>query len=181
MPTSFPMPIPHAPSGFVNQAALDAAFTIPINDVAAQVAVLQPRLQVTQVTTGQAMTNGAFTTITGYATADVDTFGGSTFNTATGIWTCPAAGQYEISGQVTVTSGGTRLIVGLRKNGAATMFHGAYQPGSSVTQITGLILPKEFTLAQNDTIDLAAQVNTTSITTLSNNGNNPYLRIKRVG
>lgn len=33
MPTSFPMSIPHAPTGFVNQAALDAAFSTPINDL----------------------------------------------------------------------------------------------------------------------------------------------------
>lgn len=33
MATSFPMPLPHAPTGFVNQAALDAAFTTPINDL----------------------------------------------------------------------------------------------------------------------------------------------------
>lgn len=36
MSTTFPMAIPHAPTGFVNQAALDAAFTTPINDLAAQ-------------------------------------------------------------------------------------------------------------------------------------------------
>lgn len=35
MPTSFPMSTPHAPTGFVTQAALDAAFTVPINDAAA--------------------------------------------------------------------------------------------------------------------------------------------------
>jgi len=34
--TSFPMSLPHAPTGFVNQAALDTAFTTPINDLAAQ-------------------------------------------------------------------------------------------------------------------------------------------------
>lgn len=33
MPTSFPMSIPHAPTGFVNQAALDTAFSTPINDL----------------------------------------------------------------------------------------------------------------------------------------------------
>lgn len=33
MPTSFPMSLPHAPTGFVNQAALDTAFTTPINDL----------------------------------------------------------------------------------------------------------------------------------------------------
>lgn len=37
MATSFPMSLPHAPTGFVNQAALDTAFTTPINDLAAQV------------------------------------------------------------------------------------------------------------------------------------------------
>jgi hypothetical protein len=35
MPTSFPMSIPHSPTGFVNQASLDNAFTVPINDLAA--------------------------------------------------------------------------------------------------------------------------------------------------
>lgn len=40
MSTSFPMTIPHAPTGFVNQAALDTAFTVPINDLAALVAAL---------------------------------------------------------------------------------------------------------------------------------------------
>jgi hypothetical protein len=33
VPTTFPMSIPHAPTGSVNQAALDAAFSIPINDL----------------------------------------------------------------------------------------------------------------------------------------------------
>lgn len=37
MSTTFPMSLPHAPTGFVNQAALDTAFTTPINDLAAQV------------------------------------------------------------------------------------------------------------------------------------------------
>lgn len=38
MATTFPMTLPHAPTGFVNQAALDTAFTTPINDLAALVA-----------------------------------------------------------------------------------------------------------------------------------------------
>lgn len=37
MPTSFPMSIPHAPTGFANQAALDTAFSTPINDLYAVV------------------------------------------------------------------------------------------------------------------------------------------------
>lgn len=39
MATSFPLPIPNAPSGFATQAALDAAWTTPINDLAASVAL----------------------------------------------------------------------------------------------------------------------------------------------
>jgi hypothetical protein len=38
VPTSFPLPLPNAPSGFATQAALDAAWTTPLNDLAASVA-----------------------------------------------------------------------------------------------------------------------------------------------
>lgn len=52
MPTSFPISIPHAPTGFVDQAALDAAFTTPINDLAAQALVTASGITNVVIATG---------------------------------------------------------------------------------------------------------------------------------
>jgi hypothetical protein len=182
VPTSFPMSIPHAPTGFVNQAALDNAYTVPINDlygVVAAVLPLQFRIQYTQTTGGQALTNGAFTTITAYnGTADVDSFGGSTFNATTGVWTCPAAGAYEISGQVTASAGAARIISAVAKNG--TVIYSAYNSGAGTTLASASLPPKEFTLAANDTIVLQANVNAAAIVTGVQNGNGSFLHIRRI-
>lgn len=40
MSTTFPITVPHAPTGSVNQAALDLAFTTPINDLYALLATV---------------------------------------------------------------------------------------------------------------------------------------------
>lgn len=182
MATSFPMSLPHAPTGFVNQAALDTALTVPINDLYAIVAgvlPLQYRIQYTQLTGGQALTNGGFTTISGYnSTADVDTFGGSSFNATTGVWTCPAAGSYEISGQVTATAGAPRIISAIAKNG--TVIYSAYNSGAGTTLTSASLPPKEFTLAASDTIVLQANVNAASIVTGVQNGNGSFLHIRRI-
>jgi hypothetical protein len=55
VPTSFPMSIPHAPTGTVNQAAMDTAFTTPINDLYA-VAAAAGQGYVGESTTGAAVT-----------------------------------------------------------------------------------------------------------------------------
>lgn len=138
------------------------------------------RLQATQTTgLGQSLTNGAFTTITGFA-IDKDTFGAASFVIATGVWTCPAAGDYEICGQVTATGGtAVRLIVGIAKNGG--VIYSSYQSGAPNTHATAVLPPKEFTLAASDTITLQGDPNAAGVVTTTQNGNASYLRIKRVG
>lgn len=137
------------------------------------------RGQFTQTTgIGQSLTASAFTTLTGFA-ADFDSTGG-TFTPSTGTWTCGVSGTYLISGQVTCTSGAARLIPGIQKNGGANMILGAYQTGTSTTEITGEIAAKEITLVAGDTINLAANINTTGIVTATNNGNPPFFRIERI-
>jgi hypothetical protein len=182
VPTSFPMAIPHAPTAFVNQAALDNAFSIPINDLYTLVKpLIAGRIQYTQTTGGQALGNGVFTAITAFnGTADVDTFGGSTFNATTGIWTCPSAGQFEISGQVTATGAtAVRLIAGIQKGG--TTIYSSYESGAPTTQASALLVPKEFTLALGDTITLVGNPNAAAVVTAVQNGNGSFLRIKQVG
>lgn len=55
MPTSFPIALPNAPTGFVTQAALDAAFTTPINDLYALLLGLGQGV-INETTTGAAVT-----------------------------------------------------------------------------------------------------------------------------
>lgn len=82
MPTVFPLAIPHAPTGSVTQAALDTAFTIPLNDLAAS-AQLQDSGWLTfplasgftstsaqyRLYAGQVFFRGTVTKTAGYATA----------------------------------------------------------------------------------------------------------------
>lgn len=70
MSTTFPMSIPHAPTGFVNQAALDTAFTTPINDLAAQFAAGSQGL-LNETTAGA---NVTLSTTSLFASAAVYTF-----------------------------------------------------------------------------------------------------------
>ena len=64
MATTFPMPIPHAPTGFVNQAALDTAFTTPIHDLAA----IAPQGILGEATSGSAVTLSTTSSFAGLAT-----------------------------------------------------------------------------------------------------------------
>jgi hypothetical protein len=137
------------------------------------------RLQYSQTAGGQALTNAVFVAITGYAAADVDTFGGSTFNAATGVWTCPATGNYEISGQVSATGAvAVRLIAAIFKNGSS--IYSSWQSGAPTFLATATLVPKEFALTASDQITLQAQPNAAGISTGNSNGNGPFLRIKRV-
>jgi hypothetical protein len=70
VPTSFPMSIPHAPTGSVNQAALDAAFSIPINDLYA-IAAAAGQGYIGETTTGAAVT---LTTTSAFASTASITF-----------------------------------------------------------------------------------------------------------
>lgn len=138
------------------------------------------RIQFSQTAGGVALASGVFTTVTGYsATADVDTFGGSTFNPATGVWTCPAAGNYKINGQVSATGAtAVRLIAAIFKNGAA--LYSAYESGAPTTIATAVLTPKEFTLAANDQITLQGNPNAAGVSTAVQNGNGSFLRIERM-
>jgi hypothetical protein len=161
----------------LNAAKLLARITTNLNTLAA--ALPLARVQYTQTTGGQALTNGAFTVITAYnGTADVDTMGGTTFNATTGVWTCPANGTYEISGQVTATGAtAVRLIAGIQKGGVT--IYSAYQSGAPTTQATAVMPPKEFTFVAGDTITLVGNPNAAGCTTVVQNGNGSFIRIRR--
>jgi hypothetical protein len=135
------------------------------------------RLQATQ-NTGTALGSGVFTTLTTF-TLDKDTFGGSSFNASTGVWTCPATGDYEIDGQVTATGAtAVRLIGAIAKNG--TVIYSAYQSGAPTTLATAVLPPKEFALTSGDTIVLQGNPNAAGVTSGIQNGNGSFLRIKRL-
>jgi hypothetical protein len=138
------------------------------------------RGQWTQTTgVGQALTNGGFTTLTGYGADFTDTTGGS-MNLATGIWTCGAngAGQYKISGAATSTSGGTRLLAAIQKNGVSVL--AAYDTGTTVTNATAVMPEKEIGIAASDTILITVNVNAAGLVTASTNASTSFLRIERV-
>jgi hypothetical protein len=135
------------------------------------------RLQATQ-NTGTALGSGVFTTLTTF-TLDKDTFGGSSFNASTGVWTCPTTGDYEIDGQVTATGAtAVRLIAAIAKNG--TVIYSAYQSGAPTTLATAVIPTKEFALTAGDTIVLQGNPNAAGVTSGIQNGNGSFLRIKRL-
>src|SRR4051812_3040621 len=91
MPTSFPMSIPHSPTGFVNQASLDNAFTVPINDLAAAASLGEygratSSTTVTLATIGADVAGSASVTFTLASTRRVriDTWAAYRLNTAVG-------------------------------------------------------------------------------------------------
>lgn len=138
-----------------------------------------PRMQYEQGTVGQAMTNNVFTKLTNMTVKDVDYFPAGSFNTATGVWTCPAGGgRFKISGQVTVTDGAARTVVAIFKNGA--VLYSSYG-GAGLTNISAQLPEKEFTLAAGETIDLRCSSNAAGITTDNPNGATSFLRIEQVG
>lgn len=159
-----------ATTSIAGGAITDARAISPLNGF--------PRMQYTQGTVGQAMTNNIFTKLTNMTIKDVDLFAAGSFNTATGVWTCPAAGRYKISGQVTVTDGASRNVAGVFKNG--TVLHSAYH-GAGLANVTAVLLDREFLLAAGDTIDLRCSANATGVTTDNPNGAGSFLRIEQVG
>lgn len=160
----------------------DKATAAWANSVAAAVPAIVPglfRIQYTQTTGGQSLGSGVFTIITGYnSTADVDTFGGSTFNASTGVWTCPATGTYEINGQVTATGAtAVRLIAAIFKNGS--VIYSAYESGAATTLATAVLAPKEFALTAGDTITMQGNPNAAGVVSGVQNANGSFIRIAR--
>jgi hypothetical protein len=159
VPTSFPMSIPHAPTGFVNQAALDAAFSTPINDLYALVAAMgqgfindsNAGAAVTLSTTSAFASTTAVTfTLTSQRRVRIVGTIGIQCNTAPGHYAIRAgynSGSSAVIGSftgvggsgvllTTATAGGNGAVSGTHE-GTALLAAGTYTAYISLTRATG--------------------------------------------
>lgn len=121
--------------------------------------------------------SGSVQTIASWNTAEKDSH--NAFNITTGIWTCPAPGDYFISGTFGWITGGsgTRQLI-INKNNSATYV--SYSPIASDTDAYATT-SRLLTLTTGDTIRLGAFQNSGGALNYSTTANTTHLSILRVG
>jgi hypothetical protein len=158
VPTSFPMSIPHAPTGFVNQAALDTAFSTPINDLYAVAAAAGQGFigdsaagAAVTLSTTSAFASTTTVTFTLTSTRRVRIMGtiGVQANTAPGHYSIRAgynSGSSAVIGSfigvggsgfllTTTTAGGNGAVSGMHE-GTVLLTAGTYTAYISITRVT---------------------------------------------
>lgn len=103
---------------------------------------------------------GSFTAITGY-TKIMDT--ASAFVAATGVFTAPATGLYEVSAQILFNSGGTRNIVSIYRNGSA--YFSSPSPAGATTDCAAVLPVIPILLTASDTVQMYAYNGSAGVST----------------
>lgn len=126
--------------------------------------------------TAQAMTNGSYVTLDGWAADFTDTIGGTL---SSGVYTFPSAMTVEITAAVCFVNGAGRYVVQTYING--TQYRGAQQSMGTASSFQSVTIPSfEHAFAANDTLDFRALVNAVSITTSPGANSDTWFRLKRI-
>lgn len=126
--------------------------------------------------------SGSQATVAPWTTVEVDTHGA--FNATTGIWTCPAAGVYEVSAQLrygwSSVAVGNAMLISIYKNNTTDVALQQETIENTATTLKVLNVDKTLRLVAGDTIRIQAS-NTATTPTLITSAAYALLSIKRIG
>jgi hypothetical protein len=129
----------------------------------------------------QSIPNNALTTVTTWT--KVTDRVNANFNASTGVYTAPATGYYQVSGQLTYSSAtgvvGTQYTVGINVNGTVIAEGTMFQQSTSATSVS-VPFSAVVSLSSGQTLQIQAFQNSGSARTLNSSAAINYLSIDRI-